>query len=358
MRRNLAAGKVDGGEPVRRLLGLTLSVLLSSALIAACGGSSNDKTPAPAATTAAATSGSSGVTGASATTAPAASPTAKIDLTKDDLGRSVTVPANPQRVVALSPTIVELMYAVGATPVGRPNSATYPAAASSVPDFGSSYQPSFEEIAAMKPDLLIADAIIDQSLMSDLQSLNIPIYAVKVDSFASVTAGLRKVGALTGHADQGEAQAKKLEDKLAAVKAKIPATGGPSVLVVVAAGPGQFIAAKDTSYLGSLIKLLGGKNVVANDPDNFRFPGFADYSVEKIVQSDPDVVIGISVGGPPGTPKTTELLAQTPGWSSLKAVKNGNVHEVDSVIYLESAGPRVSQILDELPGILYPNVFK
>ena len=338
---------------MKRLLSLGAVVLLA-ALMVACGGSSNDKTPTPAATSSASTSGSSGASGSTA----AASPTAKIDLSKDDLGRSVTVPKNPQRVVALSPTIVELMYAVGATPAGRPNSATYPAAASSVPDFGTSYQPSFEEIAAMKPDLLIADAIIDQSLISDLQSLNVPIYAVKVDSFDSVTSGLRKVGALTGHADQGEAQAKQLEDKLAAVKAKIPATGGPSVLVVVAAGPGQFIAAKDTSYVGSLIKLLGGKNVVGSDPDNFRFPGFADYSVEKIVQSDPDVVIGISVGGPPGTPKTTELLAQTPGWSSLKAVKNGNVHEVDSVVYLESAGPRVSQILDELPRILYPNVFK
>ena len=96
---------------------------------------------------------------------------------------------------------------------------------------------------------------------------------------------------------------------------------------------------------------------MTSEPENFRFPGFADYSLERIVEKNPDVIIGISVGGPPGTPKTTEILAQTPGWSSLKAVKDGNVKEVDQVIYLESAGPRVSQILDELPRILYPTVF-
>jgi iron complex transport system substrate-binding protein len=325
---------------VKRLLALGATLLLVPFLLVACG-SDNDNNGS--------TSGSTGP-------APTATTTAAIDLSKDDLGRSVTVPKNPQRVVALSPTAVELMYAVGATPVGRPSSANYPEAAKSVPDFGSSYQPSFEEIVAMKPDLIIADAIIHQGMINDLATLNVPIWAVKVDSFQTVVSGLQKVGALTGHQDQGNAEAKKLTDKMAAVKAKLPAQK-PSVLIVVAAGPGQFIASKDTSYLGSLVTELGATNVVKTDPDNFRFPGFADYSVEKIIAADPDIVIGISVGGPPGTPKTTDLLAQTPGWSSLKAVKNGNVKEVDPVIYLESAGPRVSQILDELPRILYPNVF-
>ena len=287
----------------------------------------------------------------------ATSAAAAVDLSKDDLGRSVKVPSNPQRVVAMSPTVVELMYQVGATPIGRPSSANYPEAAKSVEAFGTSYQPSLEVLAAMKPDLIIADAIIHQQMVEQLASIGVPVWAVKVDSFSTVVSGLKKVGALTGKAEKGQAEAKALEDKMAAVKAKIPAGSQPSVLVVVAAGPGQFIAAKDTSYLGSLIKDLGGKNVAGSEADNFRFPGFADYSLEKIVQANPDVIIGISVGGPPGTPKTTELLGMTPVWSNLKAVKNGSVREVDNVIYLESAGPRVSQILDELPRLLYPNVF-
>ena len=85
---------------------------------------------------------------------------------------------------------------------------------------------------------------------------------------------------------------------------------------------------------------------------------FREVCVEKIVEADPDIIIGISIGGPPGTPKTTDILATTPVWSGLTAVKEGRVYEVDPVIYLESAGPRVSEILDELPGILYPDVFK
>ncbi len=317
---------------------LTVGLMLAAVVALACGeGSGDEGTSRP-------------------TTPPATPTTAAVDLTKDDLGRLVTVPASVTRVVAMSPSIVELMYAVGSTPVGRPSSANFPEAAKSVAAFGTSYQPNFEEIVKMKPDLIIADAIIQAGLISDLAKLGAPVFAVKVSSFDEVTHGLRVVGALTGRAEAGETQAKDLETKLSGVKAKLPPTG-PSVLIVVAAGPGQFIAAKDSSYLGSLVKALGGRNIVTSEPENFRFPGFADYSLERIVQADPDVVIGISVGGPPGTPKTTELLGQTPGWSSLKAVKAGNVKEVDQVIYLEAAGPRVGQILDELPRILYPTVF-
>jgi iron complex transport system substrate-binding protein len=306
---------------------------------------------ASAATTAETTSATSTTSASSSTTSAPSTSTVT-----DDLNRKVEVPAAAERVVALSPTVVELMYAVGAVPVGRPESAEYPPEAASVPSFGSSYTPNFEEIVAMQPDLIIADAIIHAGVIAQLEALGAPVYAVKVDSFATVVAGLRTVGELTGNADAGEDAAAELEAKLDEVEADLPAEG-PTVLVVVAAGENQFIAARANSYLGSLIEELGGTNIVQSEPENFRFPGFADYSLEKIVQADPDIIIGISVGGPPGTPKTTEILGFTPVWSGLTAVKEGRVYEVDPAIYLQSAGPRVSVILDELPGILYPDVF-
>ena len=288
---------------------------------------------------------------------PASSPAAVIDLSKDDLGRNVSPPASAKRVVAMSPSVVELMYAVGATPVGRPSSADYPEPAKSVPSFGTSYQPSFEEIVNMKPDLIIADAIIDAGpTMDSLVKLNVPVYAVRVTSFEDITKSLRVVGALTGNKDAGEREAKKLETKMTDVQAKLPANG-PSFLVLVSAGPGQFIAEKNGSYLADLLKTLKARNLVSTEPDNFRFPGFTDYSPERIVEKNPDIVITLSLGGPPGTPKTSDALKSNSALSSLKAVKEGRVYEVDPVIYLQSAGPRVSMILDELPRLLYPSVF-
>jgi iron complex transport system substrate-binding protein len=280
-----------------------------------------------------------------------------IDLSKDDMGRAVELPKNPTRIVAMSPSIVELMYAVGATPVGRPSSADFPEQAKTVPSFGLSYQPNYEEVVAMKPDLLIADAIIQGNIMDQLTRLNIPVFALKIASFDDVAHALRVTGALTGNKDAGETRAKELETKLAGVKSKLPGAG-PNFMVLVSAGPGQFIAAKDGAYLIDVVKQLGGKSIVtSSEPDNFRFPGFTDYSPERIVEKNPDVVFTMSLGGPPGTPKTSDALKSNPALSTIKAVKEGRVYEVDHIVYLQSAGPRVGQMLDELPRLLYPNVF-
>jgi len=294
-----------------------------------------------------------------ATPTVAASPTTaaqKLDLSKDDLGRSVTVPASAKRIVAMSPTVVELMYAVGATPVGRPNSADFPAEAKSVADFGTAYNPNYEVIAAMKPDLIIADAIIDQDKVEPLARLGAPVFAIKVSSFDGVVRGLRIVGTLSGNQSAGEREAAKLESKMAEIKAKLPA-GGPSVIVLVSAGPGQFIAGLDDSYLGDVLKKMGARNVTAG-PENFRFPGFTDYSRERIIEQNPDVIIAVSIGGQPGTPKTSEAIKADSALGTLKAAKEGRVYEVDPFVYVQSAGPRVALILDELPRLLYPTVFK
>ncbi len=285
--------------------------------------------------------------------AATATPTAAVvDLSKDALGRSVTLPANPQRIVAMAPTVVELMFAVGATPVGRPSSADYPAAAKSIPDFGTSYEPNVEEITNMKPDLIIADAIIDESKMDTLTQLGAPVFAVRAGSFDEVVYSLRVVGAITGHKDEGEKQAKALEDKLATILAHKPATS-PSFLVLIGGGQGVVLAARSNSYIADVITRVGGKNVITNEPDNFRFHGFTEYSMERMVQTDPDVIFAIS----PGPSKLSDQLAKNPVWSSLKAVKEGRVYEVDPVVYMQNAGPRVSQMLDELPRYLYPSLF-
>jgi iron complex transport system substrate-binding protein len=287
---------------------------------------------------------------------PSDAPAAAIDLSRDDLGRSVSPPAAASRVVALSPSVVELMFEVGATPVGRPASANYPEAARGVPSFGESRAPNLEEIVNQKPDLIIADAILHATMINDIARLNVPVYAVRVGSFNEVVHSLRVVGALTGRKEAGEKAAAGLEAKLAAVKARLPATG-PSVAVLVAAGPGQFIAARGNSYLGGLVQDLGGRNIVTTEPENFQYQGFTDFSVERILEKNPDVIITATIGGPPGAPTTSQLIKSNPALSTLKAVREGHVYDVDPIVYIQSAGPRVSQILDELPRLLYPNVF-
>lgn len=281
-------------------------------------------------------------------------PSASIDLSRDDLGRSVSVQTPAQRVVAMSPSMVELLFAVGVTPIGRPSSADYPPQAASVPTFGSSYDFSDEVIANMRPDLVLADAILDAGSIDRLARLGAPVFAVRVASYEDVLRALRVVGALTGNLERGEREAKAIEEKMEAVKARLPATR-PSVAIIIG-GRGPIYVAKNDAWAGNLVTHLGGRNILPTGPDTFELPGFTEYSLERLAEQNPDVILVISPQPLPA-PRTSQLLAASPVWNSLKAVREGRVHELDPAVYLQSAGPRVSQILDELPKLLHPGVF-
>src|SRR5579884_1275904 len=123
-------------RPLSRL-GLPALVAIV-ALLAACGGGGTKETkaPSPAASPAAASSATAGPS----TTATQASRTFT-----DDTGKTLPIAQPPKRVVALSPSIVEILYAVDAPPVARPTAANYPAVAASLPTVGSSYQVNVEQ---------------------------------------------------------------------------------------------------------------------------------------------------------------------------------------------------------------------
>ncbi|MBI2761745.1 MAG: ABC transporter substrate-binding protein [Chloroflexi bacterium] len=334
----------------------TLALPLAAVVVlSACGGGDNKDTkattPQASAPAAAATAASTGTTAASvATTAPTP---AQVSRTfTDDNGKTLTIAQPPKRVVALSPSMVELLYAVDAPPIARPSSANFPEAAKALPAVGNSYNPSIEQVAAQQPDLILADQQIQRpDLIAQLEKIA-PVFAIRVLTVDDVLKGLRTAGRISGKQEQGDKAAKDIEDKISAVQAKVPQQR-PSVFIMIGAAD-SFFAAKPNSFIGDVVGRLGGNNLVKEGPDDGGFPGFTTYSLEKLVQLNPDVIL-VATAGPPGAPKASQVLASNPAWSGLKAVKAGRVYEVDPVTLVQSAGPRVSKDIDEVAKALYPS---
>jgi iron complex transport system substrate-binding protein len=330
-----------------------LSALLLSVALAACGGGGEKKTTnatsAPAATQAAATAAST-----AAVSAATATPAQASRSFTDDTGKTLTIAQPPKRVVALSPSMVELLYAVEAPPVARVSSANFPDAARSLPAVGSSYQVSIEQVAAQQPDLILADQQIQSpQVIAELQKIA-PVFAIRVLSFDDVPKALRTTGRIMGKTEQGEKAAKGIEDKLAAVQAKLPQQR-PTVFIMIG-DANAFFAAKPNAFVGDVVAKLGAKNVVPAGPDTSQFPGFTSYSLEQLAQLDPDVIL-VLTAGPPNVPRLSQVLASNPAWAGLRAVKSGRVREIDPVTLVQSAGPQVTKDIDELAAILYPGVF-
>jgi iron complex transport system substrate-binding protein len=332
-------------------------ILMSAALLlGACGGS-NDNSTKEQATPAVTQQAAAAAVTATTTATAAATPQSQGRTFTDDTGKTFTVQTPPKKVAALSPSVVEIMYAVGAPPAARVSSATYPDAARSLPAVGSSYQPNMEQIAAQNPDFIIADVQLQPPpTLAELGKLGVPVFAIRVESVDDVPRTLRLVGNLMGKGDEGEKAAKQIDDKLQSIQAKLPpANERPSVFVMVGTAD-AFWAAKPQSFAGDVVAKLGAKNLVTEGPDTAQFPGFTTYSLEKLAALDPDVILVITAG-PPNAPPTSQQLAGNSAWAGLRAVKSGRVKELPAATLLQGAGPRVTEVIDQMLPVLYPGRF-
>jgi len=308
--------------------------LLGASLVAAgvaCGGDDDDDDAAGNETP--------GTTVTAAPSTTAAYPVTVTDL----LGRKVEIKAKPVTVVAISPTAVEFVYAAGAKVVGRSASVDFPPEAQSAKDVGTAYQPNFEQILALKPDLVVADSVIhaQPQLRKPLEELPVPVVFAGADSYAKVLDGLKLMGQVF--------DAKTTTDKVVAdiEKAKEDAKkalAGKNITAValIADRDNTLYAAKANSYAGDVLAQLGVTNPAATQPDAGPFPGYTTLAAEKLIEFNPDYILAITPAPPPA-PRLASLIPNIPPFKGLKAVTQRHVVDADVQIFLQAPGPRIAE---------------
>ena len=102
------------------------------------------------------------------------------DTVTDDYGRTVVIPAHPQRVVSLSPAVTEIMFALGAGDllVGRTDFCVYPPEAAEIPSIGGISNLNIESILAHKPDLVISGSMVGKKVTEQMDAMGVPMVCV------------------------------------------------------------------------------------------------------------------------------------------------------------------------------------
>jgi iron complex transport system substrate-binding protein len=282
---------------------------------------------------------------------PASTPTPMAPLAKypvsvvDMLGRSVQITQRPTRIVTTAPTATETLYRVGGTAVGVDSSSEYPVEVQSLPKVGSAYNISTEAIAALKPDLIIIEALTQASVISSLERLGVPVIAVRAASLDDIVQSLTLVGKVV---DLNEAAAQaiaEIRDRIEAAQGN--RTVSKSVLIFISDAQRNIYAAKPESYPGTVAALLKLSNLAAGLPDNGPYPGFTLFTAEQALTSNPDIVFTITPAPPPA-PRLSAMLPQTPGFNQMAAVKAGKVVELDPMLFLQAQGPRIADAVEEM----------
>jgi len=265
----------------------------------------------------------------------------------DFVGRRITLDAPPQRVVGMSASISEMLFAIGVTPVGV--------------TAGMDFPPE-EALAALEPDLIFANGQLNMGILDKLEAIaptivvmtltagDIPVNVRLLgqttwhDTSAEYVA--RAYGQATWHDTSAEYVARAYEGYLALADEIGKSKDGPSILVIVGTLDVPNYG-KSATYLGDMAVRLGATNIADG---RGPFPGYTQLSIEEILAADPDVIFTVTRGAPTPMP---ESMADDPIWSSLSAFQNGRVFELDNRLFVEAPGPRFIEAMAQLYEIFY-----
>lgn len=254
------------------------------------------------------------------------------------LNGEVTIESLPTRIVSLSPTATEVLFAVGAggQVVAVDSLSNFP---SEAPMSGlSAFTPNVEAIAEFNPDLVVI-SYDPGGVVSTLNGLGIAV-VVQSGAFSldEAYAQIEVLGAATGHIGGaamvvGEMQADIALLAAAATVREVPLT------YFYELGP-ELYSATSTTFIGEIFSLLGLENIAdAEDPDGWGYP---QLTVEHILDTNPDFVF---LADTICCSQDAVSVAARPGWEGLRAVTNGAVVELNDDI-ASRWGPRIVNLLE------------
>ncbi|HUN35488.1 MAG TPA: helical backbone metal receptor [Trebonia sp.] len=253
----------------------------------------------------------------------------------------VTISAAPKRIVSLSPTATEDLYADGAGPqvVAVDETSDYPPGVPKTTLNGTS--PNIEAIAGYDPSLVIA-AEDTGGLVAGLKKLGVPVLIEPAAAtLAAAYAEIEQIGQATGHAAQADTVITGMEAQIAADLKKAGTTHSDlSYFWEVSASP--YYSATSQTIFGEIAGMFGLKNI-ADKVATAASGGYPELTEEYIVASKPQIIF-LTDNDPGDGGQTPAIVAARPGWAGLPAVKNHEIIALNDDVAARW-GPRLPQLV-------------
>jgi len=250
----------------------------------------------------------------------------------------LTLDAQPMRIISLSPTATEMLYAVGAGAqvVAVDEYSNYPEEAAALGTMLSGFEPNIEAISGFMPDLVIA-SYDPGTLVEQLGALNIPVFiANAATSIDNVYEQIEQIGLLTGHADAALQLAAQMQTEIeAAIAGVVPPVEPISYFYEL---DNTLYSVTSNTFVGQIFNLFGLRNIADNVESGNDYP---QLSAEVVVSSDPDLIF---LADTKCCNETAATVAARDGWGGLKAVTNNHIVELDDDV-ASRWGPRIVELV-------------
>jgi iron complex transport system substrate-binding protein len=281
------------------------------------------------------------------TSVPSSSPATFPTTLTDDEGTEVTLAAEPEVIVSLTPATTEILFALGVGDriAGKVEDfSLFPPEAASIPDVAKFGEVDVEQIVALEADLVIAggNSFNPPDKIAQLRELGIPVLVVYAPDVDAVFADIELTGAAVGRADEAKDLTAAMRAEFNQVAAATADLERPRVFYELDATSAIYTAADD-SFLAEMIELAGGEPITTGSTTSF------EIALESLVTADPEVILlGDAAYG-----VTPEAVAARPGWDGMRAVTAGAIRPVDDVV-VTRPGPRLGEGLRALALAIHP----
>jgi cobalamin transport system substrate-binding protein len=271
-----------------------------------------------------------------------------LDLIDDD-GTTVTLSAEPQRIVSLTPAETEILFAIGAGDrvVGKVEDiANYPPEAEDVPVMGRFDGVDVEQIIAADADLVFAGGGggTPPEAIEQLRSLGIPVLVVYAESVDEDLDDIELIASAVGQPAEGKMLVAEMREKFDQVAAATADLEKPRVFLETGNQPAIYGIADDSVY-AEMVELAGGQPITTGSATNWEMP------IERLVTEDPEIILLADAN----YGVTAEEVTGRSGWDGITAVKEGAIHPIDDII-VTRPGPRLTDGLLELLSKIHPDV--
>ncbi|WP_434967984.1 ABC transporter substrate-binding protein [Listeria ilorinensis] len=275
--------------------------------------------------------------------------TQKAALTLTDMaGREVSFEEKPERIVALTNSDMNIIYALGGTVVGRQTqdaSGVDPKEAESATEVGNTHDLNLEKIASVTPDVVVASSEQNQKDVPALEGIGTQVVLTGANSIDEIKKQISTLGKLL---DKTDAAAKQI-DSITAKEQEITTQQKDKKVrsLLILGAPGSNYAALPTSLSGDILEKAGGVNVAEDFKGVENFPQYAALNIEKIVEADPEVIFLMIHGGDEKETETAlrKEMKQNDAWNSTTAVKNDRIVVLPADLFGTNPGIRIDEAL-------------
>ncbi|MGQ9508135.1 MAG: ABC transporter substrate-binding protein [Thermodesulfobacteriota bacterium] len=264
----------------------------------------------------------------------------------DEVGRRVTFPFPPRRIISLAPNITEILFALGMDKeiIGVTLNCNYPERVREKVKIGSYISLDFERIVSLKPDLAIATGTGNtKELVDRLERLGIPTYVIFPNRFDGVLQSLLRIGEIVQREKEAKFIVQGMKERKQKVMGKTAFLSRPRVFLQIGEAP--LVTVGKGSFSDDLIHLAGGENIAGNERQ--RYPRIG---MEEVIRKSPEVIL-ISSMNPKGD--YDRILSEWNRWKAIPAVRQGRIHLINSDL-IDRPSPRLIEGLEEMARFIHP----